>query len=241
MVDERVRSLEERLGYRFRDSALLKQALTHPSVFSEAQRGGLDNQRLEFLGDAVLQMVLTEHLFRTCPDSSEGDLTKIRAALVNRQTLGKQAETLGLGDALFLGRGEEKNGGRIRQSNLADAFEAVVGAIYLDGGLKAAQRLILEQCHVEIDQIQSSLREINPKGDLQELIQAVSQEGPVYSIVSAEGPQHGKVFEVTVSWRGRILGRGRGPSKQAAEIHAAREALNVLNAEGMGGPAKGNP
>ena len=157
-------SLEVRLGYKFRNPLLLAEALTHPSLAYESQKAHFDNQRLEFLGDAVLQLALTEHLFRMFPDFPEGPMTKLRAQLVSRQALAQFASSLELGKYLLLGKGEEASGGRKRSSTLADAFEALVGAIYLDSGYTSARDLVLHLFEQEIDTISENPEDGNPKG-----------------------------------------------------------------------------
>ncbi len=218
-------SLENKISYKFRNSLLLAEALTHPSLAYESQRPHFDNQRLEFLGDAVLQLILTEELFRLFPDFSEGHLTKLRSRLVSRKALAAYARRLKLGDYLMLGKGEESSGGRKRASSLADAFESLVGAIYMDNGLPSAHDFVLEQCSEEIREISEQPSEINPKGQLQEILQAISSTSPNYKVTSEGGPDHNKIFETRVTWSGRDLGRGSGTSKKEAEIAAAKDAL----------------
>lgn len=230
--------LEERLGYAFRDPQLLSEALTHPSLACEVRGARGDNQRLEFLGDAVLELVLTEHLYLSLPAAPEGALTKLRSRLVSRTALGGYASGLGLGESLQLGRGEEASGGRERLSALADAFEAVMGAIYLDGGLAAAREVITRVCADEIAAVRDEPDTGNPKGELQEILQGMGAEGPDYRIVAEGGPDHEKRFAAVADWRGRELGRGIGPSKKVAETEAARSALRErLWEEGWGRPA----
>lgn len=218
-------SLEQTIGYKFRNSLLLAEALTHPSLAYETQRPHFDNQRLEYLGDAVLQLVLTEHLYRVFPQFTEGHLTKLRSRLVSKHALETYANRIGLGGFLLMGKGEEASGGRTRASTLADAFESLLGAIYLDGGLEAAKTIILRYCRDELDEIQEAPDERNPKGQLQEILQAITPTSPEYEIISEEGPDHRKVFASRVLWEGRELGSGTGNSKKAAEIAAARHAL----------------
>jgi ribonuclease-3 len=217
--------LQETLGHTFRDESLLRLALTHPSVAHESTGYTPHNQRLEFLGDSVLGLVLTLELYEKFPDFGEGPLTKARAKMVNRRTLAAEARRLGLGQYLVLGRGEEVSGGRERQSALADAFEALLGAIFLDGGYEAARAFIL-RCFRET---LCSLTEIpnleNPKGELQELLQARSAEAPQYELTYASGPDHNREFECAVFHQGIELGRGRGRSKKEAQSRAALAAL----------------
>ena len=219
-------SLERRTGYKFTNSLLLAEALTHPSLAYESNRPHFDNQRLEFLGDAVLQLIFTERLFEMFPDFSEGRLTKLRSRLVSGEALCRFANSLELGAYLLLGRGEDSSGGRARPSNLADAFEAFVGAVYLDGGLPAARQFILQHCADAIAQIAANPGEVNPKGQLQEILQSINPASPSYEIVDQEGPDHRKTFTSRVYWRGQTLGSGSGNSKKEAEIDAALDALS---------------
>jgi ribonuclease III len=221
-----VNPLEERIGYKFRNSLLLAEALTHPSLRHETHRAHFDNQRLEFLGDAVLQLVVTEHLYRYFTAEAEGKLTKLRARLVSREALAIHAAEINLGNYLMMGRGEEASGGRARNSTLADAFEALVGAIYLDGDLGAARKFILEQAASDLAQLVEEPVDINPKGQLQELLQAISPRSPVYEVMSQTGPEHAKTFVVRAIWEGVELGQGTGRSKKQAETAAAIVAMN---------------
>jgi ribonuclease-3 len=218
-------SLEQRTGYKFRNSLLLAEALTHPSLAYESQRPHFDNQRLEFLGDAVLQLVLTVELYRLFPKFNEGTLTKLRSRLVSRQALNRYALSIHLGQYLMMSKGEDASGGRERASTLADALESVIGAVYLDGGQDAAFEFVLRLCSNAIEEIVEEPDEINPKGNLQELMQARSSASLQYNILSQEGPDHCKVFEAEVVWRGQRLGFGSGQSKKQAETAAARDAL----------------
>lgn len=217
--------LEERIGYKFRNSLLLAEAMTHSSISLERKDYPFDNQRLEFLGDAVLQIIITDHLFHIFPDFSEGRLTKLRSRLVSRTGLRNHAMKLRLGDFLMMGRGEESSGGRDRASTLADSFEALVGAIYLDGGFEAARRFVLDQTRQEIIILTRQPVELNPKGQLQEILQSISTSPPTYSITSQSGPDHQKQFECVVLWEDLTLGKGAGRSKKMAEVDAAAVAL----------------
>ena len=218
-------SIEDTIGYLFRDPQLLVEALTHPSYACETKRGAPDNQRLEHLGDAVIQLALTEELFRRLPEEGEGGLTKLRSRLVSREALCQFARHIGLGDHLRLGRGEFANGGQSRPSNLADALEALAGAIYLDGGLEEARSFLFRNFGHLVDGVLAQPEERNPKGELQERLQAIAPVSPVYRIVRQEGPDHAKVFVAEVVWSGRVLGLGSGRSKQLAESDAAAAAL----------------
>jgi len=217
--------LERRIGYKFRNSLLLAEALTHPSLSFERKTFHFDNQRLEFLGDAVLQLVITHHLYRLFPAFSEGQLTKLRSRIVSREGLKKHAVLLGLGSYLMLGRGEEASQGRERSSTLADAFEALIGAIYLDSEIETVRRFVLRVTGDELNALAREPGEHNPKGELQELLQALSTQSPAYEVLSETGPDHQKSFICRVLWDGRELGRGAGQSKKQAEINAAADAL----------------
>jgi ribonuclease-3 len=217
--------LEERIGYKFRNSLLLAEALTHASISLERKDYPFDNQRLEFLGDAVLQLVITDELFARFPDSSEGQLTKVRTRLVSRTALKEHAKTLRLGEHLMMGRGEEASGGRDRDSTLGDSFEALVGGIYLDGGLKAAKSFILNVADDNLEAVMAEPEEINPKGKLQEILQGVAASSPVYELLEESGLEHLKHFRCRVVWEGINLGEGSGYSKKAAEVAAADMAL----------------
>ncbi len=219
--------LEECIGYKFRNSLLLAEALTHPSLGHEAQNYHFDYQRLEFLGDAVLQLVITEYLFRNFRIEAEGQLTKLRSRLVSRDALKIHAAALNLGRYILMGRGEETSGGRERTSTLSDAFEALIGALYLDGGLEVAKVFILTQTRADLEKLEEEPVDINPKGDLQELLQSISLHSPVYELVSQSGPEHEKTFISQVVWEDIVLGQGNGRSKKQAETAAAFEALQL--------------
>ena len=219
--------LKSQINYVFRDPGLLRLALTHPSVAHELGAPVETNQRLEFLGDAVLQLVLTRELYETFPGFDEGPLTKARAKLVNRRTLAEHARRIGLGKHLIVSRGEEMHGGRERPSALADTFEALLGAILLDGGFEPAREFILRQFKEAFGGLPVIPILENPKGELQELLQSVSAEAPQYQVVSATGPDHDPIFECTVHHNGMELARGQGKSKKAAESEAALAALRA--------------
>ena len=226
--------LQNRLGHAFRDEALLRLALTHPSVAHDANAPLPHNQRLEFLGDSVLGLVLSRELYEKFPDADEGALTKSRAKLVNAASLAAHGRTLGLGGHLILSRGEENTGGRERASALADAFEALLGAIFMDGGFEVAREFVLREFAAEIDELALSSVIENPKGELQELLQAKSPDAPVYQLISAEGPDHDRQFLCAVLHDGAELARGAGKSKKAAESEAALAALKILREEKPG-------
>ena len=217
--------LEERIKYKFRNSLLLAEALTHPSLGHETQRHHFDNQRLEFLGDAVLQLIFTQHLFNLFPSFSEGQLTKLRSRLVSREGLTVHAVAIGIGNHIMMGKGEESSGGRTRPSTLADAFEALVGAMYLDSNLETVRNFVLKEARAGIEALRLEPIDANPKGRLQEILQAISPRSPHYSITAQSGPEHRKLFISQVSWEGKTLGSGEGKSKKEAEISAAADAL----------------
>ena len=219
--------LENRIGYKFRNPLLLAEALTHPSLTYVNREYSFNNQRLEFLGDAVLQLVITEFLFAEFHHLTEGELTKMRARLVSRSGLSRYAKRLELGKYLMMGRGEEASGGRTRASILADAFESLIGAMYLDGDVNTVRAFVLREAKNAITELRRHPLDVNPKGRLQEILQAISSESPVYSIVSQRGAEHEKQFEAKVTWEGLELGRGTGPSKKEAQSSAALQALKL--------------
>ena len=224
--------LEERIGYRFHDAQLVERALTHRSRANEDATGGIrDNESLEFLGDAVLGFVMADLLFRDFPQLDEGQKSKIKASLVSTQTLGDLARELGLGQYLALGRGEEKTGGRNKQALLADGYEAVIAALYLDGGIEAARGFILRQFSERLEDVRSpEFWGRDYKSSLQEVVQARELPLPDYAVTAESGPDHRKVFHVEVRVAGEVMGSARGASKKAAEQEAARQALDRLSA-----------
>jgi ribonuclease-3 len=224
--------LQARLGHQFRDASLLQLALTHPSIAHEQNVPAPHYQRLEFLGDAVLGLVLSDALYQKFPNADEGLLTKSRARLVNAASLAAHGRALGLGAHLLLSRGEEMTGGRDRASALADAFEAVIGAIYLDGGLVPVREFILREFAQDFTELAEPAGIANPKGELQELLQARSPVAPDYEVITAEGPDHDRYFVCAVRHEGRELARGSGKSKRAAESEAALAALKILRGQG---------
>ncbi len=220
--------LQARLGYSFRDESFLRLALTHPSVAHEQNSPLPHNQRLEFLGDSVLGIVLSRELYEKFPDADEGQLTKSRAKLANATSLAAHGRALDLGTHLVLSRGEENTGGRERSSALADAFESLLGAIFLDGGLDAAREFILRDFAPDFAELNLPAGIENPKGELQEFLQSKSPTAPVYELISAEGPDHSRHFICSVIHEGAELARGAGKSKRAAESDAAFVALKKL-------------
>jgi ribonuclease III len=213
----------------FKNTSYLEQALVHSSYINENPGiAPVSNERLEFLGDAVLGLVIAQKLYQDFPQSSEGELTRLRAALVRRETLALIAVEIKLGDYLLLGRGEESGGGREKTANLAGAFEALIAAIYLDQGLDATGKLILQLFGPEIHKQAQQVAGTDYKSKLQEIIQAQQQQTPVYHLVEATGPDHDRQFTIEVKIGHSVLGRGTGKSKKAAEMEAARAALEGL-------------
>ncbi len=226
--------LEQQLGVEFGDSSLLQTALTHPSFANEHPDDAVgDNERLEFLGDAVLGMIVARTLYQRFPEVQEGRLTEWRSHLVCGPTLAKVAGGIGLGDWLRLGRGEELTGGREREGNLERAYEAVVGAIYLDAGLPASRTFVRGTLADELETLETSPDALNPKGALQELVQqlgSVEDDRPDYVLLEESGPDHQRHYDVAVEIDGEVLGRGAGASKQQAEKEGAAQALAALRA-----------
>jgi ribonuclease III len=225
---EAIRAVAERLGHAFREPALLEEALTHRSYQNEHPGDRAHNERLEFLGDAVLGMIVAEALMRLAPEASEGQLTQRRAALVNEESLAKMAAALDLGVALRLGRGEEKNNGREKTSILADAVEALVGAVFLDAGFDGARTVVHGLLGGALDDVAGGAIRPDAKTELQELLQADGGGTPSYHVVGTSGPEHSKVFEVEIAVGEEVIARGRGRSKKEAEKDAAQRALRGM-------------
>jgi len=222
--------LERRIGYRFRDRGLLEHALTHKSRAAEDVSGGVfDNESLEFLGDAVLGLVVADVLFRRYPDYSEGQKSKIKAAVVSTHSLARHAERIRLGEHLLLGRGEEKTGGRFKQALLADGYEALIAALYLDGGLPAAADFLERElgAALEADAHEEAVGR-DHKSALQERLQALGRPLPDYRVTAEAGPDHRKLFTIDVVVSGEVLGTATGKAKKEAEQEAARLALERL-------------
>ena len=222
-----IKDLEAAIGYRFKNISLLQNALTHSSYANERWHNSLmSNERLEFLGDAILGMTVAKYLYQTFPDRPEGELTRMRADMVCEQTLAKVAARIELGRHLLLGNGEDQGGGRTRNSILADAVESVIAACYLDGGLESAQRFIEQFILVEVPVKQ--LHNADYKTALQELVQQKKNQVLTYTLVGESGPDHDKKFDVEVKLNGVVVGSGSGSSKKRAEQDAARCALEKL-------------
>ena len=226
-------ALEERLGHLFADTRLLDRALTHRSLANEDATGATgDNESLEFLGDAVLGFVIADLLFRDFPQFDEGQKSKIKSSLVSTTSLAQQARKLDLGEFLALGRGEEKTGGRRKHALLADGYEAVLAAIYLDGGLEAARAFVVREFADPIEDVRSpEFWGRDYKSALQELVQARDLPLPEYLVAAESGPDHRKTFLVEVRVRGELLGEARGASKKVAEQEAARQAIARLGGQ----------
>ena len=222
-----IKDLETAIGYRFRNTELLRNALTHSSYANERWHNGLlSNERLEFLGDSVLGMLVAEYLYHNFPNRPEGELTRMRADMVCEQTLAAAANRIGLGSHLLLGHGEEQGGGRNRNSILADAMESVIAACFLDGGMDAALKVVQQFILVEVPV--TKLHNADYKTKLQELVQQKKNQTLSYRLAGQSGPDHDKQFEVEVSLNGRVVGSGSGSSKKRAEQMAAKSAIETL-------------
>jgi ribonuclease-3 len=222
------RPLEQAIGYRFRKKNVLELALTHPSFRYEHADIDDDNQRLEYLGDAVLSLISAEYLFQNNPDAREGDMSKLRSRLTEDRKLGEIGASIGIGEFLRLGRGEEKNGGARRSSNLADAVEAIIGAAWVDGGARAVNKIFKKVFLPELDQLQdTSSTQGNPKGNLQEYAQSNDFGIPVYTTTEIMGPEHDRRFTIEVTACGKSWQATAG-SKREAERQAAAKALAEL-------------
>jgi ribonuclease-3 len=226
------KALEKNLGYRFKNKSFLKIALTHPSFSNEYPQGEVeDNQRLEFLGDAVLGYMCASHLFKRFPGFREGRLTKTRASMANSEILATIGTSLALGEFLLLGKGEKNMGGNQRGSNITDALEAIIGAAYLDGGIKASWKIFSRLFFPHIERLISVQPLENPKGTLQEHAQQNWKVSPAYRITEESGPAHDRVYTAEVVINNEVAGIGRGASKQTAEKDAALNALAALDIE----------
>jgi len=223
--------LAQRLGIKFKDKLLLSRSLTHRSYLNEHPEAVEDNERLEFLGDAVLDFLVGAWLYNRFPEMSEGSLTRLRSALVRTEQLAEFSKQVGLGKALRLGHGEEESGGRERQALLCATFEAFVGALYLDSGIDEVTDFLEPLLEAVADTVLSSGNIQDSKSKLQEWVQSKGNSAPVYQMISARGPDHSKLFEVEVLINGKKFGRGTGRSKQSAAKAAAQEALSLLGIE----------
>jgi ribonuclease-3 len=224
-----IADLENNLGYTFKKKSLIKEAITHKSYAHEKQKGSLSfNERMEFLGDSVLELIISEYIFTTYPEYTEADLSRIKAYTVQESTLAEIAKGINIGDCLILGKGEEMTGGRKKDSLLADAFEAVLAAIYLDGGYKKAKAFILRHLIHKTDELSTKNFIFDFKTKLQEVAQAQFGVLPSYVIHKEEGPEHKKTFEVKVFINENYLGLGKGKTKKAAAQKAAEAALKKI-------------
>ncbi len=215
--------LDARLGYSYKRDDLRRLALTHPSAYGRGEVN-TDYERLEFLGDAVLELTVSEFLYKALPQAPEGLMTPLRSRVVGRPNLAAAARELGLGDFLIMGKGEEQSGGRDRDTNLSNTFEALLGAVFLDSDFDTAKQVTLALLKNSLADVKADPREINPKGELQMELQKIYPESPLYLCTESD-PDSPRRFSVEVSWRGKILGHGFGTSKRRAEVAAAREAL----------------
>ena len=222
-------ALQQTLGVSFNKLSLLEQALVHSSYVNENPGfAPASNERLEFLGDAVLGLIVAEKLYQDFPQLDEGEMTRLRAALVCQDTLARVARAIKLGDYLYLGKGEKASGGQRKPANLARALEAVIAAIFLDQGSSTTRDATLRLFNKELQKMASQGVEVDYKSQLQEFLQAQEQQAPVYRVVEATGPDHEKKFTVEVRLGDTVLGRGTGKSKKTAETEAARSALKLL-------------
>ncbi len=221
--------IEKKIGYRFKNRGLLEEALTHRSFRFEREEVDSDNERLEFLGDAVLGVMVSAHLFQEYAKCREGMLTSMRSQIASGRMLAKIAREAGLGEYLRLGKGEDGSGGRRRSSLLANALEALIGAAYVDGGLKASEKIFCEVILPKFEDLTPDIWADNPKGKLQEYAQRKWKVGPVYTVVSKEGPAHNVVFHVKVQLANGVAITARGSNKREAEIKAAKMALRKLH------------
>lgn len=225
-MNSNLSSLENNIGYVFENKSILKQALTHSSYANENRNSGPFNERLEFLGDAVLSLISADFLYRRFPSMPEGDLTKLRSGLVCTASLSEYARQISLGDFLLLGKGEDANGGRERNSNLENAFEAVIAAVYLDGGIECARKFVLRFLDVSVETRHINFKDYKTK--LQEIVQESHEETLNYVVTSVSGPDHDKRYEIEVHLNSNVIGKGTGRSKKQAEQEAAKQALELM-------------
>ena len=219
-------TFQEKIKYNFKDQKLIKSALTHSSYFAgKGDKGSCNNERLEFLGDAFFDAIIGEALYRRLPDVEEGVLTKIRAKVVCEMSLAEQGNKLQIGDYMLMGHGEEKSGGRRRDSIVADAMEAVIGALFLDGGYEIAKKFVMNLFGETIEDAMKGKLYTDYKSEIQERIQGGSHKLLSYKVVKEEGPDHDKIFHVDLMCDDEVIGRGIGRSKKEAERNAAKEAL----------------
>lgn len=225
-MNKDLNSLEKEIGYVFKKRSLLKQAVTHRSYANEIRGSGPFNERLEFLGDAVLSLISADFLYKKFPSMAEGDLTKLRSSLVCTASLSEYARRINLGDYLLLGKGELATGGNERDSNLENAFEALIAAVYLDGGIDKARRFVLRFLDDSVETHHISFKDYKTK--LQEIVQESHEETLNYVITKESGPDHDKRYEVEVHLNSNVIGKGKGRSKKQAEQEAAKQALQLM-------------
>lgn len=225
-MNSNLSSLENNIGYVFENKSILKQALTHSSYANENRNSGPFNERLEFLGDAVLSLISADYLYKRFPMMPEGDLTKLRSGLVCTASLSEYARQISLGDFLYLGKGEDANGGRERNSNLENAFEAVIAAVYLDGGIECAREFVLRFLNSSVATHHINFKDYKTK--LQEIVQESHEETLNYVVTNVSGPDHDKRYEIEVHLNSNVIGKGTGRSKKQAEQEAAKQALELM-------------
>lgn len=220
---------EEIIRIKFKDKSILNKSLTHRSVVNEYGSNIKDNERLEHLGDSVLGFIISDYLYKNFTEYPEGNLAKIKSVIVSDETLAREAKGLNIGSFILMGKGEELSGGRNRISMLANTMESVIGAIYLDSGLKVCKKFVLSLLKNDIEQIRNIRNIVDPKTALQEYVQKKYKESPFYEVVEESGPAHKKIFLVRLMIKSREISTGRGGSKRKAEMHAAAEAMKLIN------------
>jgi len=230
-IKKHINDLETIIGYTFEDSSYLLTALTHPSYRSEQKVKVSDNQRLEFLGDAVIELIVSEKLFGEFPTSSEGEMSKMRSSVTNRQPLSEMAKVLELHKYLFIGKGEKRVNGSERDSTLCDVFEAVIAAVYLDGGFENAKKTFWYAFELSKFDLQAAVQKFNPKGALQELTQSRFKLRPVYTLISQKGPEHEPVYAIEITVNNQVVGFAEGSNRKKAESNAAEMALKFYKGQ----------
>ena len=225
----KINALQNLIKVKFKNKILLNRSLTHRSYVNESDSNVSDNERLEYLGDSVLALVVNEYLFKHFGEYKEGNLAKIKSAVVSEETLAKLAKVLNLGSFILMGKGEEQNGGRDRSSILANTLEAVIGAIYLDSGLKICRKFVLNLIKNDIERIDNLTYLRDPKTALQEFVQKLYKTRPIYDVIEEKGPDHKKEFTVSLIINGKEINKGSGTSKRKAEMEAAKKALRQFN------------
>ncbi len=224
---DKLKKFCDEIGYKIKNPKLLKTALTHRSYLNEHRKKNIEhNERFEFLGDAVLELIVSKYLFDNYPNRTEGDLTSFRAALVRTQSLYEEAKRLNYGKYIFMSKGEEQTGGRERPYILANTFESVIGALYLDQGVSVVRKFLKKNLFYKIPEIVDKRLDIDSKSKLQEIAQEMIKETPIYEILNSKGPDHEKIFTSKVMIKNKDFGHGKGSSKQEAEQNAAQNALD---------------